>query len=284
LLYRRFSFVLPRAAEESLADRLWSLGTLGLELADGEDGRLRIDAWFADPAPPAMTGNAADWQPAEVELIESAAVEDEDWMAAYRRHARPIRLGARLVVDPGDEAIRPAASDGTGELWLHLPARRAFGTGSHASTRLAVELLEELPLAGRTVLDLGTGTGVLAFAALAGGARRVVALDNDPLAALIAGQNRVRNRIWPAVAGGAIDCLRRQRIFDLAVVNILPKLILGELAALAERLRRGADAVFSGLLESDRRRYEARLGELGFEPGTCRQSGDWVALQARLNS
>ena len=112
MTYRRLSFALPRSAEESLTDRLWSLGTLGLELADGEDGGLRIDAWFADPAPPAVVANAADWRPAEVALIESAAVEDQDWMAAYRRQARPIRLGSRLVVDPRDEASRRLPNPG----------------------------------------------------------------------------------------------------------------------------------------------------------------------------
>jgi ribosomal protein L11 methyltransferase len=284
VIYRRFSFVLPRAAEESLADRLWELGTLGLELVDGADGRLRIDAWFAEQAPATVVGRADDWLPAEVELVETAAVADEDWMATYRRHARPVRLGSRLVVDPRDEATRPMEEGRSGECWLHLPARRAFGTGSHESTRLAVELLEELPLAGRTVLDLGTGTGVLAFAALAGGARWVVALDNDPLAAMIAGQNRTRNRIWPAIAAGAIDCLRPEPSFDLAVANILPEQIVGDLAGLAARLRLGGDAVFSGLLDADRQRYEARLGEVGLEMMASRRSGDWVALHARLIS
>ena len=284
MIYRRFSFVLPRAAEESLADRLWELGTLGLELVDGADGRSRIDAWFAEQAPATVVGRADDWLPAEVELVATAAVADEDWMATYRRHARPVRLGSRLVVDPRDEATRPTQEEGSGERWLHLPARRAFGTGSHESTRLAVELMEELPLAGRTVLDLGTGTGVLAFAALAGGARWVVALDNDPLAAMIAGQNRARNRISPAIAAGAIDCLRPEPSFDLALANILPEQIVGDLAGLAARLRLGGDAIFSGLLDADRQRYQARLGEVGLEMMASRRSGDWVALHARLNS
>ncbi len=282
MTYKRLSFVLPRAVEESVADRLWSLGTLGLELVDGEDGRLRIDAWFAEPLPPEVDGAAADWRPDEVELIGSAVVEEEDWMAAYRRHARPIRVGARIVVDPRDQASRPANADASGDLWLHLPARRAFGTGSHASTRLAVELLERLTLADRVVLDLGTGTGVLAFAALAGGARRVVALDHDPLAALIAGQNRARNRLWPAVAAGAIGCLRAEPCFDLAVANILPQLVTGDLPALAARLRPGADAVFSGLLESDREGYEGRLDGLGLKVRGRRRSGDWIALHVRF--
>jgi ribosomal protein L11 methyltransferase len=244
--YRRLSFDLPPAAEEPLAGRLWALGTLGLELTETGDGRLRVEAWFVEPAPPTAAAAGAGPHAAEVRLVDSTLVAEEDWMAAYRQQARPIQLGSRIVVDPRDQAARPA--DAGGRLWLHLPARRAFGTGSHASTRLAAELLEELPVAGRTVLDLGTGTGVLAFAALAAGARRVVALDIDPLAALIAGENRAANRLWPALVAGAIGCLRVERRFDMALVNILPDRVLADLPALAARLRPGADAVFSGRL------------------------------------
>ena len=280
MLYRRLSFVLPPAAEELLAERLWALGTLGLELSDGDNGRRRLDAWFAEPPPPAAADAAAG--SAEVRLVDSVVVAEEDWMAAYRRQARPIRLGRRLVVDPRDAATPPPAAEADGRRWLHLPARRAFGTGSHASTRLAVELLDDLPVAGRTVLDLGTGTGVLAFAALAAGARRVVALDTDPLAALIAGQNRAPNRLWPAPVAGGIGCLRAERRFDLALVNILPHLVVDDLPALAARLRPGADAVFSGLLTAERRRFEARLAELGLLPRRRRRGGEWLALHARL--
>jgi ribosomal protein L11 methyltransferase len=279
--YRRLSFALPHAAEESLTERLWSLGTLGLELGEAGDGRLRIDAWFAEPPPAAVAARAAGWRSESVELIGSAAIEEEDWMAAYRRQARPVRVSARLVVDPRDETDPPPQSPRSGELWLHLPARRAFGTGSHASTRLAVELLEEVPLAGRTVLDLGTGSGILAFVALARGADRVVALDRDPLAALIAGQSRALNRLWPVVAAGGIGCLDAGRRFDLALVNIRPALVAGDLAALAGCLRRGAEAVFSGLLESERGRYEELLVGLGLSPRARRRSGDWAALRAR---
>ena len=274
--------MLPEAAEEELAERLWSLGTLGLEIAEVEGGSLRIHAWFAEPAPAVVDAGGVDWRPENVELVESAVVEDEDWMATYRRHAEAIPVGARFVVDPRDEASRPLTADASGRLWLHLPARRAFGTGSHESTRLAVELLEGLPLADRTVLDLGTGTGVLAFVALAGGARRVVALDHDPLAALIAGQNGARNQMWPAVAAGAVSCLRAEPYFDLAVANILPEFVVGDLPALVARLRPGADAVFSGLLESERAAYEGRLARLGLATRARRRSGDWAALHARV--
>ena len=111
--------------------------------------------------------------------------------------------------------------------------------------------------------------------------RRVIALDSDPLAALIAGQNRRPNRLWPAVAAGSVGCLRRRQAFDLALVNIQPRLVAADLPALAVRLRPGGDAIFSGLLESEREGYEERLRGLGFEPRERRQSGEWAALSAR---
>ncbi len=203
-------------------------------------------------------------------------------MAAYRRQARPIRVGTGLLVDPGDEAgAAPAAGSA---LRLHLPARRAFGTGSHASTRLAVELLDRLPVAGRTVLDLGSGTGILAFVALARGARFVLGLDNDPVAALSAGENRRRNRLWPALAAGEIDCLAARARFDLALINIRPQRIADGLARLVRRLRPGAEAIFSGLLASEAEAFEARLGAIGLQTQARRRHQEWMALAVRLEA
>ena len=124
---------------------------------------------------------------------------------------------------------------------------------------------------------------MLAFIALAGGARRVVALDNEPVAALTARENGLRNRLSASVAAGGVDCLRRRPLFDLAVVNILPRHVFDELGEIAARLRPGAEAVFSGLLEADRPCYEARLDELGLVVCRRRRSDDWVALAARAS-
>ena len=110
----------------------------------------------------------------------------------------------------------------------------------------------------------------------------MVALDVDPVAALIAGQNRAPNRLWPAVAAGRIGCLRRSPSFDLALVNILPERVAEDLPALVACLAPGADAVFSGLLEAGRAGYEERLGALGLAVLRRRREGDWAAVVARV--
>ncbi len=281
MLYRRLSFVTSPENEELLTARLWELGTLGLELRQGGRQGLRIEAYFDEPPAAAVAALAGGGDElAGAELVDSAAVAEADWMAAYRRQARPLPVGRRLVIDPGDD-LRPEPPP-AGRHVLHLPARRAFGTGSHPSTGLAIELLEQLPLAGRRVLDLGSGTGILAFAALLFGAASVVALDVDPVAAVSAAENARRNRLRPAVAAGSLAGLAPGRRFDLALVNIRPEKIRPELPELHRCLRAGAQAIFSGLLAAEARRVEDELQAAGFVAAARRRHDEWAALLTRL--
>ncbi len=279
--YRRLSFAVAREREEPLTALLWELGTRGLELTSQPAG-LRVDAWFDEPLPVAVRALAEGrHRPVGARLLAAVEESDADWMAAYRRQARPFRVGARLVVDPRDEAGGEAGGAGGGRRLLHLPARQAFGTGSHASTRLAVRCLERLPVTGAAVLDLGTGTGILALAALEFGARRAVALDTDPAAAFAAVDNGRRNRLPPLVAAGGLDCLATAARFDLALVNIRPERWADRLERLAGCLAAGGTVVLSGLLASEADGFASRLAAAGLEIVGRRLEGEWAALVAR---
>jgi len=110
-----------------------------------------------------------------------------------------------------------------GRRLLRLPARAAFGTGSHESTSLALELLEDADLQGRRVLDVGTGTGVLAFAALAFGAASVTGFDVDPASPFHARDNSALNGLHPRLFAGRLAALREKPLFDLALVQRRPR-------------------------------------------------------------
>jgi ribosomal protein L11 methyltransferase len=180
------------------------------------------------------------------------------------------------MVDPRE----PDVSSGeplSERILLRIPARSAFGTGSHESTRLAVELMERLSLEGSRVLDVGAGTGILAFVALVLGAAEVIGVDVDPAAALVAFENCRLNRLAPRLVAGTVDCLRSNQEFDLALVNVLPERIRDFLGSIANLLPLNGEMVVSGLLVEQREAYLRELGDLGMVEKRCCQSGEWIA-------
>jgi ribosomal protein L11 methyltransferase len=307
---------LPPELEETLVADLWLAGTLGVATEPEADGSLRLTAYFA---PPPVHAEAPDGQtrpplapapqpPASaarppIECLAEDELPDTDWMAEYRRLSRPFPLGRTLWVDPrepeepgaageageaeadeagaadaGDVAVAPA-----GRRLLRLPARTAFGTGSHESTALAIELLEAAEPVGRAILDAGTGTGVLAFAALAWGASRAVAFDVDPVAAFQARANSRLNRLYPRLFAGRPAALAPRlpaaARFDLAVVNVVPEQILPEIEKLVSALRPGGALILSGLLTERAPAALATLAALGLFEADRRSKGEWVALR-----
>lgn len=258
---------------------LWSRGTLGVEVVGATDGALRIEAYFPGGAVVPRELDALDHL-AEVRLEAVETIPDDDWLATWRAEARPLEIGETLLVDPrepGEEGV-PARS--LGRTTLHLPARAAFGTGSHESTRLALELLEQLDLTGRRVLDVGTGTGILAFAALAWGARWTVGFDIDPAAPFHARDNGRRNGLEPALFAGTAAALAAPGTgrFDVLVVNIIPEHALPEIPALVPLLAPGAEAVVSGLLTERADEVVAALAAHGFSLRRERLAGEWAGL------
>jgi ribosomal protein L11 methyltransferase len=264
-------YLLPSQLEDDLVAGLWQAGTLGAQSSTLPDGRLRLEAWFPPETAPIEVGMA-------VELESEEIVHDADWFASYRERARPFPVGRTMFVDPREPGEEPAEVPG-GRRLLRLPARAAFGTGSHESTALALELLEEAEVRGRRVLDVGTGTGVLAFAALLHGARSVVGFDVDPAAPFHARANGALNGLYVQGFAGRLAAIRERPLFDLALVNVVPEQILPEMPELLRRLRPGAEAILSGFLAERGRQVLDRLGGLGLVERDRRAAGDWIAFR-----
>ncbi|HVF58645.1 MAG TPA: 50S ribosomal protein L11 methyltransferase [Thermoanaerobaculia bacterium] len=237
------------------------------------DGRVRLDAWFAPGALPVPLSP-------DIQLLAEQSVPDADWLASWREAAQPFALGASFFVDPREPGGGPVGTP-TGRRLLRLPARAAFGTGSHESTSLAVELLEDVELAGKRVLDVGTGTGVLAFAALARGAAAAAAFDLDPAAPFHARDNARLNGFHLNLFAGTVAALCESARFDLAVANMVPEELLPELAEVARRLALGGEVILSGILEERGGEVLERGEALGFVERARREAGEWVAFRLR---
>jgi ribosomal protein L11 methyltransferase len=219
--------------------------------------------------------------PAGVELETQEIVPDADWLAVYRDRARPFPVGRSFFVDPREPGEEPVEIP-AGRRLLRLPARAAFGTGSHESTALALELLEDVEVRGRRVLDVGTGTGVLAFAALLCGARSVMGLDLDVASPFHARDNSTLNGLHPRCFAGRLAAIRERPLFDLALVNVVPEQILPEMPDLVRRLRPGAEAILSGILAERGREVVDRLRGLGLAERDRREAGEWAAFRVGM--
>lgn len=208
----------------------------------------------------------------------------EDWVHAWREFFPVLRVGRRLVVRPSWREYTPQE----GDVVIHLDPGLAFGTGQHPTTRLCLRTLEERAWAGMRVLDLGTGTGILAIAAAKLGATVVLALDIDPQAVRAARENAWRNGVaevvraeegslgeaWPTHLPGRPE-------FDLVLAN-LSGLALCDLApALAAVLAPRGVAVVSGLTAESAEAVARCLEEAGLAVEQTLAEEDWRAVVAR---
>lgn len=207
--------------------------------------------------------------------------EERDWVAEAAALQRSVVVG-RYLLDPHDDA---RATEPGGRTRLHVPAERAFGTGSHESTRLALRLLLERRLEGARVLDVGCGAGTLAFVAALEGAAHAVAFDIDPDAAFATRAGARRNRT-PRVTtfAGPIEALSPRARFDVVVANMIAEELGPLLAEIARRMNGGALLVTSGQLAERREEWGVVLRRAGFEPELEVTEGEWIGWAARRSA
>lgn len=198
-----------------------------------------------------------------------------DWLERYQQSLRPLLIGQHFVVAP-DSALLPADS---GRHRLIVPQEQAFGTGSHESTALSIELLEEMDLRDAKGLDIGAGSGILALAMLALGARNVIAFDVDVDAFAPLRQNRARNRFtaqqMPIFIGGTAS-LRGGR-FDVVTMNIVPEVIIPLLPELRPHVA-GA-LIVSGILTTLRDDVISAANRCRFRLEREGERGEWWAAR-----
>ncbi|MEO8216149.1 MAG: 50S ribosomal protein L11 methyltransferase [Acidobacteriota bacterium] len=228
-------------AEERIRGLLFLTGSAGDVLTE-EEGTICISAFFEDSRSRRTASEA-------IAAIGGVRLEDVDrspidWIENYQQSLRSFEVGARFVVAPDRSLIHPGS-----RIPLIIPQEHAFGTGSHESTALCLEMLERASVDGGDCLDIGTGSGILAMAMAALGARRVFAFDNDVETFSVLAANLARNRIE---AGrilqffGVPQSVRGR--FQVTTMNILPDVIVKLMPAVASLAARGGRVIFSGVV------------------------------------
>jgi len=244
----------PSAAEDACFQR----GALSVTLADAADDpvlepapgttplwpRVRLTALFPGGADgPALVTGLARSLTLPAAGLDWELVEDRAWEREWLKDFRPMRFGRRLWICPGGQS----APDPDARV-LELDPGLAFGTGTHPTTASCLDWLDAADLAGRTVLDYGCGSGVLALAALRLGAAAACAVDIDPQALLAARQNAARNRLGSQLEVMATDELRDGE-WDVVLANILAGPLVELAPRLAAHTRPGGSIVLAGMLE-----------------------------------
>ena len=261
--------VVPKkSGDESVLGLLLLHEPLGFESA-GSD----LVAFFREAPSAREAGDAL--RARRIRHALTTDIPEGDPLETYRTASRPFAVGRRLWIDPGDP--RP---DGVpdGRVRLSVPATRAFGTGTHASTRLALEALEEELLDGRSVLDVGTGSGILALAAAGLGARSAVGLDVDGDAVFVARENLRRHAFADRVrlyAGPLAACGGK---FDLVVANMLAGKILPEARGLQARAARQGRLLVSGVTRESEGQVLGALRTGRWKLAGRRADEPWVSL------
>jgi len=271
----------PLALEEEIPTLLYPMPVLGTEIGERRGGRVAVTVFL----PHSECVKAAD-----VEMLLAAAaadgfevgyVEEEDWLANYRKEVRPFAVGETWWVDPHPET--PTAAP-PGRRRLVIPPRMAFGSGSHESTSLILRALETADLKGRSVLDVGTGSGILALAAELSGARRVLGVDIDAMATHIARQIGDLQEWRPGVhhVVGSAGCAVGG-FFDVVLCNMISAHFMPLLDSLAAALAPQGTLVLSGLLVGETDAVGAELRGRGLVVGPVAVMNEWASVSSVRN-
>ena len=217
----------------------------------------------------------------EALTVRSSILEEDDWADRWKAHFRPMRVGRRFVICPTWEVLQPAEGDRV----IVMDPGRAFGTGHHETTRLCLEWLEDFALndssCTTSLLDLGTGSGILAMAGALLGFDRIVGLDIDEEAVEVAGENLLVNGLQGRVRliSGSLDDLAES--FHVVVANIQARPLMAMAGPLAERLHPRGMLVLSGILIEQEQAVRAAFEHEGLTHVERRIEGEWCLLALR---
>lgn len=211
--------------------------------------------------------------------MELLGCREEDWAESWKKYYHPIKVG-KIVVVPAWEEYTPAE----GEIIVTMDPGMAFGTGTHETTRLVISMLEKYVREGDRMLDVGTGSGILAICARKLGAKSCAAYDIDPTAVKVARENIAASGV-ENVTCDVSDLLRGVDLsggkYNIVAANIVADIIIRMMPDIAKYMAEGATLIASGIICPRREEVEKCMAENGFEVFDELVENDWCALVVR---
>ena len=205
------------------------------------------------------------------------SIDEEDWAEVWKKSYKPFRLGRHIVIKPGWEKFDPEAGDRI----IEIDPGMAFGTGTHETTGMCVELIEEYVKPGMKVIDIGTGTGILAIAAAHMGAKEVLATDLDPMAVKVAAENVAKNGFSGVIATRCGDLLEAvDETGDIVIANIIADVIKMLAAPVRAHIAPGGRFICSGIARERQDEVIEALNAAGYRNLDVREKGEWCAIEA----
>lgn len=207
-------------------------------------------------------------------FTEIEELEEQNWNETWEKTIRPQRIGTFLVKPTWSDEV-PAGDD---EILIEIDPKMAFGTGYHATTRLMLNYMSGLSFRDKTVLDAGTGTGILAIASVKLGAKKCLGFDVDPWSEQNAIENKLINKVDHAIEirRGSIEVLQSDEEFDVTLANINRNAILELLPDLIDKTKPNGDILLSGLLDEDEKIVRKKLDDTSSEVVSMAGEGEWI--------
>jgi ribosomal protein L11 methyltransferase len=262
---------------------LFDLGSTGIVTLDETAGGVELGAYFDQPTnvdairQAVEAGLARAGQPDGLSSVSISVVPEQDWMQKWKEGFEAVEIGERLVVAPSWKL--PSANER--RVVIQIDPGMAFGTGTHETTRLCLEAIERL-WHGGSLLDVGTGTGILAIgAALLAPGSRVVAIDVDPQAVQVARENLAINGVSSSIElrEGEPRSLAPQE-FGVIVANLTAEVIVALMPDLVRCLAKDGLMILSGILCELADDVQRALTDSDFRVTERREAGEWCAFAA----
>lgn len=212
--------------------------------------------------------------------VETNLVHEEDWENSWKKYYNPVKIGDRIVVKPDWESYEKK----DGEIIISIDPGMAFGTGTHDTTKMCIQMLDEFVKKDMAIADVGCGSAILSIAAAKLGARKVLAIDIDTVAVRVAQENVKKNNVSDIIEVIRSDGLAGTQVkYDIVIANIIADVIIKITEDVKNSLNNGGIFITSGIIKDRENDVSSRLTSEGFSIIKRITSGEWVALGLKIN-